>query len=238
VRFLTVFASLAAALVAMTPCSSLADRYRRPDRWQRVEPGSGFDGYAMVKGGGMMLSGAGASSGGYFGLEVGRNAARWFDAGVSIDWYHRRSRDVELLFETEHGFDPPLRGEVTRFESSTDFVPIGLTARLRLPAANAAVVPFVSGTVAYEILHMSFFDRDPIPQPYDELLGRSQTLLGFGWQIAGGVEWAVAANAGLFGEAGMHWSDPSRQLDAFAAPVDVTASLHGGFLRAGLRVSM
>jgi len=212
-----------------------ADPHRRPDRWRHVESDPIAGGYAIVKGGGMMLSGA--SGGGYFGLEVGRAASAWFDAGVSLDWYHRRSREMELLFETDRGFDPPIRGEVTRFESATDFVPIGFTMRLRMPTATGAVVPFVSGTAAYEILHMSFYDRDRVAQPYDDLLGDSQTLFGFGWQVAGGVEWALGPGAGIIGEAGVHWSDPTRRLHDGTIPVDVTASLHGGFVRAGLRLS-
>jgi hypothetical protein len=214
-----------------------------PHRWgqrgsQDVRIDSAFDGYAMLKGGGMMLNGAGTSSGGWFGLEVGRNTAGWVDAGFSLDWFHRRSRDTELLFEADHGFDPPIRAEVTRFESSTDFVPIGFTLRLRIPTGNEVIKPFVSGTLSYEVLHMSFYDRDRVVQPYDDLLGNSQTLTGFGWQVAGGVEFAITRQVGFFGEAGVHWSDPARELEDGFTTVDVSASLHGGFLRTGLRMSL
>ena len=34
------------------------------------------------------------------GFEVGGTAARRFDVGFSVDWFHRQSRDVELLFST------------------------------------------------------------------------------------------------------------------------------------------
>jgi len=194
-------------------------------------------GYGIVKGGGMLLGGSGPS-GGYFGFEVGGTAARRFDVGFSVDWFHRQSRDVELLFETDHGFEPPIRGEVTTYESSTDFVPLGMTLRLRMPLANRSIVPFVSGTLAYEILHMEFFERDGTLDPFEAVLGNSETLLGFGWQVAGGVELAVGPSLGIFGEAGMHRSEPSRQLDWGGSPLDVRAPLHGGFMRVGLRVEL
>lgn len=228
-----------AATLAM-PAEGIADpRPSGRDRWRWDGPSrSSSRGYAMLKGGGMML-GAGGSAGGYFGLEAGQNAADRLDFGFSIDWYHRHRRDLELLFETDRGFDPPLRGEVTRFESSSDFVPIGLTLRLRLPLERESIVPFVSGTLAYEVLHVEFFDRDRTPGTWDEVLGESQTLMGFGWQAAGGVEIALAPGFGVFGEAGLHRSDPSRQIDfGSLRPVDVSASLHGGFLRAGFRVAL
>jgi hypothetical protein len=228
------------AAILLFPIASGADPCRPAERGRQrpLRIVSGSDGYAMFKAGGMMLNGAGSSSGGWFGVEVGRNAGGWFDAGLSLDWFHRRGREVELLFETEGDFDPPIRGEVTRFESSTDFVPLGVTMRLRLPGASEVVTPFISGTLAYEILHLSFYDRERVAQPYDDLLGDTQTLMGFGWQMAGGVEVAITPQLALFGEAGVHWSDPVRRLeDSAGSPVDLTASLHGGFLRTGLRLS-
>ena len=201
-------------VVVAAPVVSHADPHRRGHRGsQDVRIDSAFDGYAILKGGGMMLSSAGTSSGGWFGFEVGRNAGGVVDAGLSLDWFHRRSREMDLLFESGQGFDPPIRGEVTRFESSTDFVPIGFTLRLRVPAANNVIMPFVSGTLSYEVLHMSFYDRDRVVQPYDDLLGDSQTLMGLGWQVAGGVAIAITRQVGFFGEAGVHWSDPARQLE-------------------------
>jgi len=226
------------ALAAWAPAANSEPCHHcRPTRWDPItEKTSSLQAYALLKGGGMMLGGA--STGGYFGFEIGQSAAQRLDVGFSVDWYHRQSRDMELLFETDHGFDPPLVGESTRFESSSDFVPVGVTLRLRLPVGNEAVTPFLSGTLAYEILHMEFFDRNPVPGPYDALLGNSQTLMGFGWQMAGGVELALAPTFRVFGEAGLHRSDPSHQLEWAQSPIDVHASLHGGFLRAGLRVAL
>jgi len=209
------------------------------DRWRWDDARrSNLDPYAMLKGGGMML-GAGGSTGGYFGFEIGQNAADRVDFGFSVDWYHRHSRDLELVFDTDHTFDPPLRGQVTRFESSSDFVPIGVTLRLQLPLRNEAIVPFLSGTVAYEVLHVEFYDRDRIPDSWDGLLGASQTLMGFGWQMAGGITLALGPGFGLFGEAGLHRGEPSRTIETWGVdPIDVSASLHGGFLRAGLRFDL
>lgn len=232
----TLGAGLVCAATLATPTDSHAGARDRSWWEERGDPK--LDAYAMLKGGGMML-GAGASTGGYFGFEIGQNVAQRFDFGFSVDWYHRHSRDLELVFESDHTFDPPIRGQVTRFESSSDFVPLGLTMRLQIPLRNEVVVPFLSGTVAYEVLHVEFFDRDRIPNSWDNLLGASQTLMGFGWQMAGGLNLVLAPGFGLFGEAGMHRSEPSRTIDAWGLdPVDVSANLNGGFLRAGLRLDL
>lgn len=92
----------------------------------------------------------GAHPGGWYGLELGGTSGGRLDFGFSVDWYHRGSREMELLFVTGHGFDPPIRSEVTRFESWADFVPFGVTLRLRLPVGRGPVAP---------------------PKPYDDLLG-------------------------------------------------------------------
>lgn len=207
-------------------------RHRYPASRDR---GPAPDAYVGVKGGGFML---GRGDGAYFGLETGITTSDVLDLGVSIDYFHRRSRDMDLLFETEHGFDPPIRGEITRFESSADFVPVGLTARLRFPTGNRALSPFVSGTLSYEVLHLSFFDRDAPPQPYDDVLGTEQTFMGFGWQAAAGLEISVGSGVGFFGELGLHRGTPSRAVEIDGEPVDLRARMNGGFMRAGLRVAL
>lgn len=229
-------AAIGAALVL--PDAARADRCG-PIRSRSRSPSGGsadFESYAILKGGGMDLDGA--DPGGWFGLELGGSAASRLDVGFSVDWYHRRSREMDLLFETEHGFEPPIRGEITRFESSADFVPLGVTLRLRVPIGRGSVVPFVSGTLGYEILHLEFLDRAAPPLPYDDLLGGSETLAGFGWQAAAGVEIALAPGIGLLGEAGLHRGTPSRTTELDGVPVDLSAPLDGAFLRVGLRVGL
>jgi hypothetical protein len=241
-HFIRRSVALFATAALGSPPAAHADRCHRfghgRNSWDGIPGTATAHGYGMLKGGGMMLGGDAGPTGSYFGLEVGQTLAERVDFGFSLDWFHRSDRDMAVLFETDHGFQPPLRGEITRFESSSDFVPLGFTLRLRMPLANPAIVPFVSGTLSYEILHLDFFARDFPPGPYDALLGNSQTLMGFGWQVAGGVEIALAPGVGLFGEAGLHHSDPSRQLEFSGSPVDVRASLHGGFMRAGVRVGL
>ena len=240
IRSLLVSLGVSAASVLGLPHQARAQEWHRHghDRWDGIPTAAFHRAYAILKGGGMALRGDDGPAGSYFGLEVGQSTADRLDLGVSVDWFHHRSRDLELLFETENGFQPPLRGEITRFESSSDFVPLGFTARLRLPLQKSALVPFVSGTLAYEILHVEFYSHESTPGKIAVLLGNSQTLMGFGWQAAGGVELALAPGLGIVGEAGFHSSDPSRELDSGGDPVDVRTSLHGGFVRAGLRLAL
>jgi hypothetical protein len=195
-------------------------------------------GYVALKGGSMALGDNPTPDGVYVGLDAGSTLSRVLDIGFSLDYFHRRSRDLDVLFETNHGFEPPVQGVSTRFESAADFVPIGLSARLRLPVRTGALAPFVAGSVSYEVLHLSFFDRDAPRQPYDNVLGTDETFMGVGWQASAGLEVGLAEGVGLFGELGMHRGTPSRSIELDGQPVDLRVRMNGGFLRAGLRLAL
>lgn len=230
-----------AVLVFVLPAIAVAGTRDRESPWRGRRHRDEFrgipDGYVAVKGGGLVVTGDGPE-GVYLGLEAGGSAAGKLDLGFSLDYFHRSTRELEVLFETDHGFDPPIRGERTTFESTADFVPVGVTARVRVPAASGGFVPFVSGTLAYEVLHLSFFDRTAPSQPYDEVLGTSQTFWGFGWQASAGVEVSLGEGYGLFGELGLHRGTPSREIEIDGEPVDLRVRMNGGFARAGLRIAL
>jgi hypothetical protein len=197
-----------------------------------------FDRYLLLKGGGLLIGGEGGPDGAYFGFEVGGSSGGVFDLGIAVDWFHRHRREMQVLFETDHGFEPPVRGEITAFESSTDFVPFGVAGRVRLPLANAAIRPFVAGMAGWEVLYLRYYAHDPQPNPYGALLDRSEWFGGFGWQASAGVEFALGRGVGILGEVGMHRGEPSQSVRLDGVPVDLRVRLNGAFLRAGVRLAI
>ncbi len=242
--------SIAGSLALDLACPPRTDGALADRRWHdpgRAERGRGWwdgrsgshapDTYAILKGGGLYVADGGGTDGLYLGLELGGEVERVFDLGLSVDYFHKRTRDLQVLFDS-HDYQFPVHATVTNFESSADFVPLGFTVRLKLPMATGAVTPFVSGTLAYEILHLGLVDRNRPPRPYQDLLGDSETFTGFGWQAAAGVQVAGSPSLGLFGELGLHRSSPSQSAVVNGTPVDLKVDLDGGFLRAGLRVGI
>ncbi len=233
---------LCLALLAALPALAAANPHEPEFGWRhrerRRESFGPAQGYVAVKGGGLALGAAGATGGTYVGVETGITASEVLDVGFSVDYFHRRSRDLDVWFETDHGFDPPVRGEITRFESSADFVPIGVTARLRLPTGTQACRPFVAATLAYEVLHLSFFDRNAPVRPYDNILTNDETFMGFGWQASAGVDFGLAPGVGVFGELGLHRGTPSQAVEVNGDPVDLRVQMNGAFLRGGVRVAL
>jgi len=228
-----LFASV--VLVAPTLAHANPDDDWRPRQHAAVSQRP--QGYVALKGGSMALGDDPTPDGVYVGLDAGSTLSRVLDIGFAIDYFHHESRDVDVLFESSHGFEPPVQGVSTRFRSAADFVPIGLSARLRLPT-HTALSPFVGGTVSYEILHMSFFDRDAPRQPSNDVLGTEQTLMGVGWQASAGLEIGLAQGVGLFGELGLHRGTPTRSIELNGQPVDLRVPMNGGFVRAGLRLAL
>jgi len=212
----------------------------RPDRgrrWREPAIPERRDTYALLKGGALYVPDGGGTNGLYLGLEVGGGIERFLDVGLCVDYFHRQSRDLEVLFDSRD-YQFPVHATITNFESSADLVPLGVTMRLKLPVASGPVAPFVSGTLAYEILHLGLFERNAPPRPYADILGDSETFTGFGWQAAAGVEVALSSTLGIYGEAGLHRSSPSQSAQVDGVPVDLRVDLDGAFLRAGLRFGM
>lgn len=209
------------------PCSRSEPRrvrslYRNPET------------YARFAAGGMHLTSGEGWGGAYAGLEVGASPHRNLDLGLGLDYFHRSESQTEVLYETRGGYVPPVRAEVTRFESRTHLVPIGLTARLRLPTPANVVQPFVAAMLTYEILHLELQDPDRPAEPFG--LGAAETFTGFGVQAAAGVEFRVTPGVGISGEVGAHSSSPSQGVRDREPPMRLRVDLDGAFARLGIRL--
>jgi hypothetical protein len=193
--------------------------------------------YGLLKAGGLMVGGEHGPEGIWTGIEMGTTFNRTLDVGFSIDWSHRARRDVETIFVTDQGFEPPIRAEVTTFESSTDLVPFGVSLRLKLPT-DAGLRPFVSTMLGYEVLYKTFKGQVPFPEPGATLLDRAEWFGGFAWQVAAGIEYGMSNGVSLHGELGVHRGEPSQQARFESEEVDLRVRMHGAFVRAGIRVAL
>jgi hypothetical protein len=208
-------------------------RWREPPPRQRSDP----DSYVLLKGGGLRTTDDAASTGLYTGIELGGTVEDVIDFGLSVDYFHRSTSEMLVLGETQaNGL--PVRAEATLEESAAHLIPIGLTMRVHVPLATKRVMPFVSGTLAYEVLILENNGTLDPSDPLQGILLEEETFHGFGWQATAGVDIGVSPSVGLYGEVGLHRSSPQQEIELDGLPVDLKVDMHGGFLRAGLRVAL
>ena len=208
-------------------------RWRRPAPREQSDP----DSYVLLKGGGLRTTDDPASTGLFAGLELGGTVEDVIDFGLSVDYFRRATSEVLVLGETQaNGL--PVRAAATLEESAAHLVPIGLTMRLHVPLATRRVMPFISGTLAYEVLLLENNGTLDPSDPLQAILREEETFHGFGWQASAGVDIGVSPSVGLFGEVGMHRGSPKQKIELDGQPVDLEVDMHGAFLRAGLRVAL
>lgn len=208
-------------------------RWRRPAPHEQSDP----DSYVLLKGGGLRTTDDPASTGLFAGIELGGTVEDVIDFGLSVDYFHRATSEMLVLGETEaNGL--PVRAAATLEESAAHLVPIGLTMRVHVPLATKRVMPFVSGTLAYEILLLENNGTLDPSDPLQAILREEEMFYGFGWQASAGVDIGVSPTVGLFGEVGMHRGSPQQKIELDGRPVDLEVDMHGAFLRAGLRVAL
>jgi hypothetical protein len=193
--------------------------------------------YMILKGGGLHITQNPATTGGYAGIELGGTMENVLQFGFSIDYFHHRTRDVQVLQESEtNGL--PLRAEQTVSESVAHLVPVGLTMRVRLPIASSILTPFISGTLSYEMLFLENRGTPPATDPLFASLQSQETFTGFGWQAAAGLDIGLSPTFGLLAELGWHRSAPHKEIQLDGQTVDLKIELDGPFLRGGLRIFM
>lgn len=187
--------------------------------------------YMVLKGGGLFVA---EQDGLYFGVEAGGSFDDVLDFGISLDYHYRSSAD-HMSLGTTNFEDLPVEVVATLDESSAHLVPIGMTARVRLPIGGEAFAPFISGTVSYETLFLHNVGDPFADDPILRALEQDERFSGFGWQAAAGMDMRLSPRFALFGEVGMHRSSPSLEILYDGVPVDLKVDLDGAFLRGGLR---
>lgn len=223
-----------ALALILLPASAAPDPCRpvQPRRLRALH--SSPEAYVRLSAGGMHLGAAGGSGGVFAGVEAGFCPVAPFDFGITVDYFRRTASESEIVYETDGGYVPPVRVEVTRHESNTHLVPIGLAARWRLPLPAHGVAPYVAAHLSWDILVLELHDAARTRQPYG--LGSSETFTGFGAGAAAGVEFGVAPGVAVAGEVGVRSSSPSQVLHDVATPTRLRVDVDGAFLRLGLRL--
>jgi hypothetical protein len=212
----------------MLPHPALAHRRYGPR--PRAFP---FETYAAFKAGGYDADAQWSGDGGLFlGFEWGITPVPPVDFGFTLDWVHRNGGGDAILV-TDGPLPFPAEWEVSTGVSS-DLIPMGPTLRARLPIGDSRIVPFISGHLTYDVLRVEW-------TALDEFSGRLVTdgewFHGLGAGAAIGVEAQMAPGFGLLVEAGVHDSEPGRELLVSGIPVDVRVDAGGEYARAGVRVS-
>ena len=188
--------------------------------------------YLALKGGGLRVGEDSATDGLFLGFEVGGSLENVFEIGFSADYYYRSTENT-LVHAHSDFQDLPLQ-VVESDHTSAHLLPLGVTMRLRLPVSQS-VSPFVSGTLAYEMLFLENVGGGGTGDPLLDALAEDETFTGFGWQAAAGLGIRLAPTVGLFGEAGYHWGSPSQGFVIDGIPVDLKVDMDGAFVRGGLR---
>jgi hypothetical protein len=192
-----------------------------------------FETYAAFKAGGYDADAQWSGDGGLFlGFEWGISPIPPVDFGFGLDWVHRTAGGDAILV-TERPLPFPAEWEVTTGVSS-DLIPMGPVLRARFPIADSRIVPFIAGHLTYDVLRVEWTAIDEFN---GELVTDGEWFHGLGAGAAIGVEAKMSPGFALLVEAGVHDSEPGRELLVNGIPLDVRVDAGGEFARAGVRVS-
>ncbi len=167
-------------------------------------------------------------SGLYLNTAVGSTLAKQIDLGLQVSWYHRSTSGSQVVRTYQ---DPAGNTRTDVLETGsvdTDLVPIMATIRARFPV-TPGVQPYVGGGVGWEWLTVDGTDAagNAFHDDYD----------GFGAQLLGGVNFDLAPQVGLYGEAVWNISTPSADFfdPVLGATVHEEVDFNGVAGHAGLR---
>jgi len=192
--------------------------------------------YGILKAGGYDLDRArtsGTLDNLFVGMEVGTSPSPFVEVGFTVDWLHRRDASSETL-TIETPYDLPVEGVLDLHGTSTDLVPIGGLLRLRYPVAEGRLTPFVSGQLSWDLLRLGYREVVTTGGPV-RIAERSEYFQGVGTTLSIGAEASLDRSVGVLVEAGVHESEPVKELVVDGVRLDGRVDAGGEFVRVGLR---
>jgi hypothetical protein len=233
VRTLTI-ATLACTCVAWAPD---ADAHGRRVR-RGPAPASLFpaEGYTTIKAGGYSLDrtvdGVNGLGGIFVGAEAGVTPSPYVQLGASVDWLRRREGTTESLV-IDAPYELPVHGEVDVSGTATDLVPFGGVVRLRYPVSMGRFVPYLAGHLTLDTLRLEYHEL--LHDGATQIVAHgSDFFFGMGTTLALGVEARVDPSFGFVFEAGVHDSNPEKDLIVDGVPVTGVVDAGGEFVRLGM----
>lgn len=235
---MTRIAMLTCCGLVLSASPAAAHRHRGPfenrGRFERRPPT--FETYTTFKAGGYapdeLAADARGDGGLFLGVEWGISPAPPIEVGLTLDWFHRDSaRGSVVVFDGP--YDLPVE-VVTGEASSTDLVPLGAVVRGRFPVGDGRVLPFVAGHLTYDVLHLEA-NGASWEGEIGEALRDTNYFSGLGAGFSMGVEADLAPGFGLLVEAGIHQTEPGRQIRVGGLPAEARVNADGEYLRAGAR---
>lgn len=236
----TRWAVLAGMLVMVTGSTAQAHRHYPPPVRRGVR-GPAIDTYTTFKLGGFGTDAADtpASTGSgdwglYVGAEWGISPVPNLDLGLSWDWFHREDTHGSVL-TVDDPYALPVEF-VAANGTSTDLIPFGAVIRAKFPVGNGQLAPFIAGHVGWDLLRLGFSDV------YSDgggavLIEDTEWFHGMSAGLSTGVEAAIGPGVGVVFEAGLHQSEPHKNLVLDGVPVQARVDADGEFVRAGVRLA-
>ena len=224
------------ALIAAPPAQAHRRRPApRPTPWI-----PSVDTYTSFKLGGFGANGTSGETGdsGNWGMFLG---AEWgvapvpnLDLGLSMDWFHREdTRGSVLAVDGPYALPVEL---VAADGTSTDLIPFGAVVRAKFPVGDGRLAPFVAGHLSWDLLRLNF-RRVESDGNYAVLNENTEWFHGMGAGFSTGVEAALGPGVAAVFEAGLHQSEPHKNLTIDGVPVQARVDADGEFLRAGVKLS-
>ena len=194
--------------------------------------------YTTFKVGGFGADALGPHGGSNWGLFLG---AEWgiapappIELGMSIDWFHRRDDRGAVLFVDDLYAYPV---EVWAADgTTTDLIPFAAVVRARFPVGNGQLTPFVAGQLGWDVLRLEL-RRVVTDGSAVALLEGVEWFHGMAAGFSAGLEAAVGPGVSLVFEAGLHDSEPHRNLFIGGIPVTARVDADGEYARAGVKLA-
>lgn len=198
-----------------------ARRSTRTD-WRSREP----QGWLQIRGGGYDSENV-SKDDWTLGLKFVGNVAPTVRLGAAIDLMRRENSDRTIVTEYRDASGNPVRSEVTTGEAESNLVPLMAVAEVVFP--TPAIQPYVGIAGGWEFLNVQAVD-------YESGTEYEADYDGPGWQIYGGVGFALARRFQLSAEVFHNESTVERRVvDPFAGVAyDERIDVDGTGLRAGL----
>lgn len=227
----TLLAAVLAMTVLLAGDAAWAGRVCRPGGWSPAE------GYGAIKAGGYDLDRALSSDEDFddlfLGLEAGTRLSPFAEVGFTVDWLRRRAARSDVL-TIETPYDLPVEGVLDLQATSTDLVPVGGILRLRYPLADGRFAPFLAGQLTWDLLRLHYREAVANGGPI-RVAERSEYFHGVGTTLSIGAEASLDPRVGVLVEAGVHESEPVKELIVDGIRVDGRVDAGGEFVRVGLR---
>jgi opacity protein-like surface antigen len=148
-----------------------------------------------------------ATDGGFLlGIETGKGIDEVLDVGFSLDWFHRKYVDKNLVTQLNELYGVNVEENEIRASTTLNSLPIMLSLSAHIPI-DQPVDLYLTGALGGDFLLVSY--RNFQNPENDEF----EFAFDFSWQIGAGASYALGSRSNVFFELDYHSSEPSWEYD-------------------------